>query len=220
MKKIILFLIACHLSFVTFARADDFVDVESYDVEISLFQRIADLEQEKVLMRLERDRAQLQLDLDRLAAEQMRLFREQENADARAEAQSAEIERQRLALEQDRSRLEDQRRQMAEDAARRAAEPAEEPRAVRQQAVVEETRQAPSGSIADRYFLREIVGAGNQLVATVEHSGSGRQRRLSVGRDLDGYTVRAISLDEGVEFEKDGEIVTLGIVGFASGFDN
>ena len=219
MRKIIIFLAL----FAVPARAAEFVDVESYDVGTSLFQRIADLEQEKVLMRLERERAQLQLDLDRLAAEQMRLFREQENADARAEAQAAEIEQQRIALEQERVRMEDQRRRMAEEAARRAVEPEEEPRAARQTqraVAVEETQPAAPKSIADRYTLREIVGAGNQLVATVENVGNGRQRRLSVGRELDGYTVRAISLDEGIEFERDGEIWTLGVASFGSGFDH
>ena len=85
--------------------------------------------------------------------------------------------------------------------------------------MAEEPARESSESIADRYLLREIVGAGNQLVATVEHAGSGRQRRLSVGRDLDGYVVRAISLDEGVEFEKDGRIFTLGVASFGQGLD-
>ena len=50
--------------------------VENYQVEGSLFQQITDLEQEKVLMQLEKERAQLDLDLDRLAAEKIKLHME------------------------------------------------------------------------------------------------------------------------------------------------
>ena len=45
--------------------------IEEYDVNGSLFQQITDLEQEKVLMQLEKERAQLNLDLDRLAVSPM-----------------------------------------------------------------------------------------------------------------------------------------------------
>ena len=218
------FFMICMASLVTYHISHiklmaDFVDVESYEIEVSLFQRIADLEQEKILMRLEKERAQLQLDLDRLAAEQMRLFREQENADARAAEQTAEIERQKLAIEQERRRLDDQRRRMAEDAAR-AAEEADDARAARRAAREAEPSRtqdaAPREAVAaetiiERFFLREIVGAGTQLFATVEDIRSGRQTRLSVGRSLEGHTVRAISLDNGVEFERNGEILTLGV---------
>ena len=211
-------LVTYHISEITLMA--DFVDVESYEIEVSMFQRIADLEQEKILMRLEKERAQLQLDLDRLAAEQMRLFREQENADARAAEQTAEIERQKLAIEQERRRLDDQRRRMAEDAARAAeeAEDAREARAARRQAAEPSRAEdaaareaAVPETITERFFLREIVGAGTQLFATVEDIRSGRQTRLSVGRSLEGHMVRAISLDNGVEFERNGEILVLGV---------
>jgi len=195
--------------------------IYEYDADGSLFQRIADLEQEKILMGLERDRAQLQLDLDRLGAEKARIVREQENADMRAEEQAAEIERQRMALEQDRQKLESERQRMADEAAR-AAERAEETRnnpqpPVLTHALVDEARGTEPAGLAETYSLLEIIGAGNQLVATVEHLGSGQQRRLSVGRQLDGWTVRSISIDDGIEFEKGGEVVTIGIGNFGRG---
>ena len=40
--------------------------VANYNVDGSVFQQITDLEQEKVLMELEKERAQLDLDLERL----------------------------------------------------------------------------------------------------------------------------------------------------------
>ena len=212
MKKIILsfIFVACVFA----ARANEFADVESYDVESSMFQRIADLEQEKVLMQLERDRAQLQLDLDRLAAEKARLAREQDNADMRAEEQAAEIERQRLAIDQERQKLDEQKKKMAEDAARSKAakEDDDEQPAKKGIAAAAESKESESEkTLADRYSLVEIIGAGNQLVATVENIGTGKQRKVSVGRTLDGYSVRSISIDDGVEFEKDGEVVVIGI---------
>ena len=50
--------------------------VAAYQVEGSLFQQITELEQEKVLMQLEKERAQLDLELDRLAAEKIKLHME------------------------------------------------------------------------------------------------------------------------------------------------
>lgn len=216
MKKIIyVFLVAL---LVLPAAAEEFADVESYDAEASVFQKIADLEQEKVLMQLEKEKAQLQLDLDRLAAEQSRLARDQEGADMRAAEQSAEIERQKMAIEEERGRLDEQKRKMAEEAAKRAAENDAgggigadilQARDVAVASAPDESDQPKS--IADVYFLREIIGAGNQLIATVENLGSGKQKKISVGKTLDGYAVRAISLDDGVELEKDGEITVLNV---------
>ena len=47
--------------------------IDDYQVEGSLFDQITTLEQEKVLMQLEKERAQLNLDLDKLAAEKIKL---------------------------------------------------------------------------------------------------------------------------------------------------
>lgn len=59
--------------------------IENYDVQGSLFQQITDLEQEKVLMQLEKERAQLDLELDRLAAEKIKLHMEIDTLSSRAE---------------------------------------------------------------------------------------------------------------------------------------
>jgi type IV pilus biogenesis protein PilP len=152
------------------------------------------------------------------------LVREQENADARAEEQAAEIEKQKLAIEQERQKLDEQKKRMAEDAAKKAAEAdeaAEKKDAKKDEAPKKAADTEPdvSESIADRYSLVEIVGAGNQLFATVESLGKGKQKKLSVGKLLDGYTVRSISLDDGVEFEKDGDILTIGVGSFGADAD-
>ncbi|MDR1826310.1 MAG: hypothetical protein LBQ49_01300 [Rickettsiales bacterium] len=190
--------------FIASAHADEYADVESYDAEPSLFQKIADLEQEKVLMQLEKDKAQLQLDLDRLSAEQARLVREQEGAEARAAEAAAEIEKQKLAIEQERKKLDDQRRRMSEEAAAPSAMNTD-------QNDDKNAAAAEPDSPADNYVLREIVGSGAQLFATVENVASGKQRKLSVGKTLDDWTVRSISLDDGLEFERGDRTVILGV---------
>ncbi|MDR2269098.1 MAG: hypothetical protein LBD94_02845 [Rickettsiales bacterium] len=218
MKKYLLFAV-CAMLFAP-AYSDDAVDVESYDAESSVFQKIADLEQEKVLMQLEKEKAQLQLDLDRLAAEQTRLARDQENADMRAEEQAAELEKQKLALEQERQKLEEQKKKLAEEAAKTAAAKDEEIDSAGEarglasaldKFVASQKESGEEKSISERYFLREIIGAGNQLFATVEDVVSGKQKKISVGKKLDDYTVKSISIDDGIEFEKDGEITTLNV---------
>ena len=211
MKKIIL--VSYLLSLVSFfalrAEDGDVVDVESYEAETSLFQKIADMEQEKVLMQLEKERVQLQLDLDRMAAEQARLAREQDGAAARLEEQTAEIERQKQAIEQERQKLEEQKRKMAEEASRRA-----EKDDARAEKTAAEAPAKQTGDVASGYVLREIIGAGTQLVATVESVADGKQKKLSVGKNLDGWTVRAISLDDGLELERGAKTITLGVGAF------
>ena len=56
-----------------------------------------------------------------------------------------------------------------------------------------------------------VIGAGNQLQATISDLQSGQTRRLGVGKTLDGFTVKSISLDEGVVFVKDGQTQTLNV---------
>ena len=82
-------------------------------------------------------------------------------------------------------------------AEKESAEPAEEP-----------------DNISEKYGLLEIIGAGNQLFATLQDSGTGRQKKISVGKTLDGHIVKSISIDDGIELEKDGEIFTIGIGSF------
>ena len=65
--------------------------------------------------------------------------------------------------------------------------------------------------IEKNYKLLNVFGVGSQLQATVQDLSNGQNKRLSVGKQLDGYTVKSISLDEGVVFIKDGEIQTLNV---------
>ncbi len=167
--------------------------VAAYQVDGSLFQQITDLEQEKVLMQLEKERAQLDLELDRLAAEKIKLHMEIDTLSGRAEAQQQELETEKAKLESE-----------VEAAATRAVT------ASVRATIADDMSAAP---LADNYRLINVIGAGSQLQATIEDLTTGQNKRLSVGKTLDGYIVKSISLDDGVVFVKDGVTQNLNIGG-------
>jgi type IV pilus biogenesis protein PilP len=179
--------------------------VAEYQIDGTLFQKIADMEQEKLLMQLERERAQLDLELDRLAAEKIKLHMEIDTLSGRAEEQQQAIESERKKLEAEAAKLEREKQAFA--AAGQDAPPSKP---------VTKTTAAASDApeseqISKKYRLVDIIGAGNQLQATIEDAENGQRKKISVGRTLDGYTVKSISLDDGVAFWKDGVTETLNI---------
>ena len=178
--------------------------IEDYQVDGSLFQQITDLEQEKVLMQLEKERAQLNLDLDRLAAEKIKLHMEIDTLSGRAEQQQQEFETERARLEAEAKRLE-----MEKESLMNRQQDVQSNKPVKQQSFVAE--EPKDVEIEKNYKLLNVFGAGSQLQATVQDLSSGQNKRISVGKELDGYTVKSISLDEGVVFIKDGEIQTLNV---------
>lgn len=176
--------------------------VADYKVEGSLFQQITDLEQEKVLLQLEKERAQLDLELDRLAAEKIKLHMEIDTLSGRAEAQQQELETEKAKLEAEAARLTREKEALEE----RETEP--------------QRRTSASGSsgadddeidLADRYKLVNVIGAGAQLQATVADLTTGQNKRIAVGKMLDGFTVKSISLDDGIVFSKKGVTQTLNV---------
>ncbi|MBR4806779.1 MAG: hypothetical protein IKZ64_03055 [Alphaproteobacteria bacterium] len=182
--------------------------IDDYQVEGSLFQQITDLEQEKVLMQLEKERAQLNLDLDRLAAEKIKLHMEIDTLSGRAEQQQQEFETERVRLEAEAKRLEKEKEALD----------SEQPvGAITASAVAANkksylAKDAPKETdIAKIYKLINVFGAGAQLQATIQDISNGQNKRISVGKDVDGFIVKSISLDEGVVFIKDGETQTLNV---------
>jgi len=161
-----------------------------------IFMQIAELEQEKVLLQLEKEKAQIMLELDRMAAEQARIRGELDGTSSKAEAELRKLEAEREKLEAEREKLRNQAA-TREESPKPAAAPAPE------------RAPAPTG-VSERYRLIDIVGAGRQLQATLEDLRTGQKKKLWVGREIDGYMVRSISIDDGIVFEKDGEIETLG----------
>lgn len=175
--------------------------ISEYETDGTLFQKITDLEQEKVLMQLEKEKAQLDLELDRLAAEKIKLHMEIDTLAGRAEDQKAEIEEERAELDAERAKLEREKQSAASSSSVSSAPVRTAPK----------KEEAPAESIAKQYSLIDIIGAGKQLQATVQDLNNGQRKKISVGRELDGYTVKSISLDDGVVFVKDDLTETLNI---------
>ena len=178
--------------------------VADYQVDGSLFQQITELEQEKVLMQLEKERAQLDLELDRLAAEKIKLHMEIDTLSGRAEQQQQQIETEKAKLEAEAARLEREKEKLlaAED------EPVNKRSSYSMSA---QDEKQSSTDLAKKYKLVNVIGAGSQLQATITDLTTGQTKRVGVGKSLDGYTVKSISLDEGIVFIKDGETQMLNV---------
>jgi type IV pilus biogenesis protein PilP len=179
--------------------------IAEYEAEGTLFQKIADLEQQKVLMQLEKERAQLDLELDRLVAEKIKLHMEIDTLSGRAEEQQLALETERAKLETEAAKLEKEKQALMTQPAESAAQVK---KVTTSKAVQEEKT---SESIGKKYRLVDIIGVGNQLQATVENTENGQNKKISVGKSFDNYTVRSISLDDGITFVKDGIVETLNI---------
>ena len=196
-SKLKIFAILVGVLFMGAAFAEDDVDIEEqisageevsaqaiddYQVEGSLFQQITDLEQEKILMQLEKERAQLNLDLDRLAAEKIKLNMEIENLSGRAEQQMQEFDNERARLEAEAKRLEAQKE---------ALENQESDSGAKESVQVKTSKQEVP--FDGRYKLLNVVGVGTQLQATLQDTVTGQNKRISVGKKIDGYTVKCLN---------------------------
>ena len=182
--------------------------VANYDISGSVFQQITDLEQEKVLMQLEKERAQLDLDLDRLAAEKIKLHMEIDALSGRADVQQQELETQMAKLEAEAVRLEKEREKLEAEEEKPAASSKSSSGSSSSSFVEEEKKDNP---ISKKYKLVNVIGAGSQLQATVADLTTGQNKRISAGRVLDGYVVKSISLDEGVVLVKGADTQTLNV---------
>ena len=169
----------------------------SYDETGSLFERITSLEQEKVVAQLEKERAQLDLDLERLNAEKIKLQMELDTLSGRAEQQQHELEAAKAQLDIQTEKLKRQMDSLDEEPVQQTRSSVAEPKT--------ET------NVSKKYKLINVVGVDNQLQATIEEIATGQNKRIAVGKELDGYIVKSISLNDGIIFEKDGETESLNI---------
>ena len=170
--------------------------LEDYEVEGTLFEKITTLEQDKVVMQLEKDRIELDLALDRLNKEKIKIQQELEAMSGRAERQQQELEDAKAELEKQAEQLRKQMEALNE----KKEEVQQQPEPVKQEVVVEE----PQVKFAGKYKLINVIGVGNQLQATIQEISTGQNKRIAVGKQLDGYTIKSISLNDGIVFEKDG----------------
>ena len=198
---------------IDYVEEDDVADAASasavadYKVDGSVFQMITDLEQQKVLLELEKERAQLDLDMDRLAAEKIKLQMEMDTLSGRAEQEQQVLQNEKAKLEAEAQRIEQEKRALAEAAAAPAPEVAkkEVKKASKKSANYDED------DITTMYKLVNVMGAGNNLQATLSDIATGQTKHVNVGKVVNGFTVKSISLDEGVVFAKDGETQNLNI---------
>lgn len=176
--------------------------VSDYQIEGSLFQQITDLEQEKVLLQLEKERAQLDLELDKLAAEKIKLQVEIDNLSGKAEQQAQEIEAARAQLEAETARLEQEKKALENGT--KATKKGD--------SLKESGKNEPRGNFEKNYELINVIGTGSQLYATILDLTTGQSKKLSVGKNLGDYTVKSISLDDGVVLKNaDGDVQVLGV---------
>lgn len=123
------------------------------------------------------------MEIDTLSGRAEQAQKELETAKAKLEAEAASLARQKEELNQPREIV------STKSASISVSEPVRS--------------QQPESTISEKYRLVNVVGMGNQLQATVEDLTTGQNKRISVGKELNGYTVKSISLDEGVVFVKD-----------------
>ena len=187
--------------------------VANYDVNGSLFQQITNLEQEKVLMELEKERAQLDLDLDRLAAEKIKLQMEMDTLSGRAEQEQQILQNEKSKLEAEAAKIEQEKRALAAAAASGELDEAYKQEAKKKSTAKKsvKTIDVDEDNIASMYKLVNVMGAGNQLQATLSDLETGQTKRVSVGKTVNGFVVKSISLEDGVVFSKDGETQNLNI---------
>lgn len=179
--------------------------VAAYNPDGSLFQQITDLEQEKILMQLEKERAQLDLELDRLAAEKIKLHMEIDTLSGRAEQQKQEIETQKAKLEAEAARIEREKESWLKEIEQ--AEKREVKSLSYKKSEADDVKK-----LSESWRLINVIGAGSQLQATIEDLNNGQTRRIGVGKTLDGFTVKSISLYDGVVLVgEDGEVQVLNI---------
>ena len=181
--------------------------VSDYKIDDSMFKKITDFEQEKLLMQIEKEKAQLDLDLDRLAAEKIRLQMDIENITNKSAEQQAKLEADKQKLEEDKKKFESEKANL--NTKQTPATPA-----AGQPTQNTETANANVDSnleLSKKYKLTEILGAGNQLQAMLEDLENGQNKKVVTGKIIEGYKIQSISLDEGVVFFKDGETQILNI---------
>jgi len=176
--------------------------ISDYDTTNSLFEKITSLEQEKVVMQLEKERAQLELEMDRLNAEKMKVQLEIDTLSGRADQQQKELEVAKAELEAQAKKIEAQMEQLESSGSETSGS----------STPVVAKPKTEASSIGQKYKLVNVVGVGSQLQATIEDLSSGQNKRITVGKQIDGYTIKSISLDDGIVFEaEDGTQETLNI---------
>lgn len=176
--------------------------ISNYNVDDSLFKKITDLEQEKVLIQLKKEKAQLELDLDRVNSEKKKLNIEMDNLSNMEEKQKKDLEKEKERLAQEKAELEEEKQRFLNQKKSYSSN---------LNSRSEDTFSKKSEDISSNYKLIDIIGVGSELQAKIEDIRTGGQKKVSVGKIVDGFEIKSISLDEGIIFVKDGNTQVLNI---------
>ena len=179
---------------------DNVESVSNYNIDNSLFKKITDLEQEKVLIQLKKEKAQLELDLDRVNSEKKKLNIEMENLTSMEEKQKQDLEQEKEKIAQEKADLEEEKQRFLNQKNSYSASSSRV-----------ESSSKKLNDISSIYKLIDIIGVGSELQARIQDLQTGGQKKVSVGKLVDGFEIKSISLDEGVVFTKDGETQVLNI---------
>ena len=133
------------------------------------------------------------MEIDELSGRAEQQQQELENAQAKLEAEAAKLEREKEQLQA-----------QTEEMQSRAA-------SVQTSSSSSESTDQSAINFDDQYRLLNVVGLGSQLQAKIENLNTGQTKTISVGKDVDGYVVQSISLDEGVVFSNGKDVQTLNI---------
>jgi len=203
-----IFIFNCSFSFAEEDMQENLVEnntsdeaVLNYNTEDSLFKKITDLEQEKVLIQLKKEKAQLELDLERVNSEKKKLNIEMENLVNMEEKQKQDLEQEKERLAQEKASLEEEKQRFV----------SQKNSYSNLNSKVENKVLKRLDDISSIYKLIDIVGVGSELQAKIEDLRTGGQKKVSVGKVVDGFEIKSISLDEGIVFIKNDETQVLNI---------
>lgn len=199
-----LFMFNCGFSFGEEDVVENPVEIDkeavlNYNLENSLFKKITDLEQEKVLIQLKKEKAQLELDLERVNSEKKKLNMEMENLAIMEEKQKQDLEQEKEKIEQEKANLEEEKQRFINQKKSYSNSTSN----------TEDIKK--TDDISSNYKLIDIIGVGSELQAKIEDLRTGGQKKVSVGKIVDGFEIKSISLDEGIVFTKDDETQVLNI---------
>lgn len=173
--------------------------INNFDLQNTVFEQITNLEQDKLLMQLKKEKAQIELDLSRLEAEKLRLNKEVDELKNKSSDKEIELMDENEKLKQDISSLELENQNLVNTINQNQTT-----------AYIGENNI--QNSISQKYRLSDITGMNNELEATIIENETGQKRKISVGKIIDGYTVYSISLAEGIVFKKGDITETLNMV--------
>ncbi len=194
------------------------LDLSNYDTSGTLFQKIVDLEQQKLLLKLEKEQTQMELDLKKLQADKLAFQREQDKINQNQDFEKRKAEESQKKLEEEKKKLEEEKKYIEEQKSsinKSLADIASKQKTLNSKPASPVVVSSNSGkeNISSSYRIKDILGAGGMYSVVLEGIPNNQVRKLSKGQMLpNGYKITKIQPIEGkVTFEKDDDVQELSI---------